>query len=112
MYSTDFDDKCRSLVMAIAGVHPQCPKCGYAFSPKVTSSFMSGQRVKCGRCDFYGNWRYGSILGASRLSNTQFLALFFKYTLPNDAPGIANHLGIDPNTVRDWREKIITLARS
>ena len=108
MYSADFDDKSRNLAMSILGVQPCCPKCGGSFSQKVETSFVAGQRVKCGQCDFYGNWRYGTKLEGARISNTQFLALFFKYTLPNDAPAIAKTLGLDPGTVRTWREYFVS----
>jgi len=110
MYSSEFDDKSRALVMAIVGVRAQCPKCGAVFSQRVQSSFLAGQRVKCNHCEFYGNWRFGTLLEGSRLSNTQFLALFFRYTLANDAPAIARQLNLDPGTVRDWRERILSLA--
>lgn len=111
MYGTDFDDMSRQFAMGIIGVQPRCPRCGSAFSARVLASFLNGKRVKCGGCDFYGNWQYGTILEGSRLSNTQFLALFFKYTLPADAPAIAKHLGLDPGTVRSWRERLISFAR-
>lgn len=94
--------------MAILGVQPKCPKCGAEFSSRQLSAFESGQRVKCNHCDFYGNWRYGTKLEGSRLSHTQFLALFFKYTLPNDAPAIAKILNLDPGTVRTWREYFVS----
>lgn len=110
MYGTEFDDKARALVMGIIGVVPCCPKCGAEFSARVQKSFISGCRVKCTSCEFYGTWRFGTILDKSRLTNTQFLGLFFKYTLPNDAPAIGKRLGLDPATVREWRERIITAA--
>lgn len=110
MYSAEFDDKSRSLVMAILGVQPRCPKCGAEFSARVKASFEAGQRVKCGGCDFYGNWRFGTKLEGSRLSHTQFLALFFKYTLPSDAPSIGRVINLDPGTVRAWREYFVSRA--
>jgi predicted RNA-binding Zn-ribbon protein involved in translation (DUF1610 family) len=112
MYGAQFDDISRQMVMAVAGVQPKCPKCGGEFSAKVQQSFQAGQRVKCGYCDFYGNWRYGTLLEGSRLNNTQFLALFFKYTLPGDAPAIAKQLGLDPGTVREWRERLVQATRA
>ena len=106
------DELARPMIIKLLGIRPVCPGCGTDLSAKSQSSLMAGGRVKCPRCDFYGNWRFGTILHNSRLSNTQFLALFFKYTLPDDAPAIAKHLNIDPGTVREWRDKILTAVRA
>ncbi len=109
MFGAEFDDITRPLVMKIVGVDPACRSCGAELSEKVQASFMAGKRVQCGACGWYGNWRFGTVLDASRLSNIQFLALFFRYTVPGDAPAIAKHLGIaDPGTVRDWRDRILS----
>lgn len=112
MFTGDFNELAAPLVIKLLGVQPQCPACGAEMSAKVQRSFLAGQRVKCGSCDFYSTWRFGTILHGSRISNSQFLALFFKYTLPSDAPAIARQLGLDPATVRQWRDKLVTLARS
>lgn len=112
MLAADFDELARPMIIKLLNIRPVCPNCGAEQSSRVAASFMTGGRVKCGQCEFYGNWRYGTILHNSRLSNTQFLALFFKFTLPADAPAIAKHLGLDPGTVRDWREKLLTAVRA
>lgn len=112
MEAKEQDEICRAMVMALIGIQTKCPKCGGEFSAKVAASFKSGSRVKCSKCDFYGNWKFGTQLEGSRLNNYQFLSLFFKYSTPNDAPAIAKHLGLDPATVREWREKIVTAANT
>lgn len=107
MYGSDFDNEARPLVMKLVGIDgSRCPKCGDVLSDKSREQMLSGGRVKCRACDFYGNWRFGTKLEGSRISNTQFLALFFKYALPSDAPSIGKQLGLDPGTVRDWRDRI------
>jgi transposase-like protein len=108
MFGADFDDVTRPLVMKIVRVEPCCPQCKADLSAKVQLKLMSGGRVQCVQCGFYGNWKFGTVLHNSRLSNIQFLVLFFKYTVPNDAPAIAKHLGIDPGTVREWRTRIMS----
>ena len=107
MFGADFDDITRPLVMKMLGVELCCPQCKADLSEKVQRKLMSGGRIQCVQCGFYGNWRYGTVLYDSRLSNVQFLALFFRYTVTADAPAIARHLGQDVGTVRDWREKIL-----
>ena len=110
MFGADFDDVTRPLVMKMLGVEPCCPQCKAGLSAKVQSKLMSGGRVQCVQCGFYGNWRFGTVLHDSRISNIQFLALFFRYTVPADAPAIGKHLGIDAATVRAWRERILLAA--
>lgn len=111
MVGHEIDDIAEQLIVRLLRVDAKCPACGAEMSAKVQKSFMSGARVKCGNCDFYGTWRYGTILHGSRMNNLQFLALFFKYTLPVDAPAIAKELGLDPGTVRQWREKLVAFSR-
>jgi len=109
MLGSEFDAIARPLAQKIAGVDSSCcPQCGQLFSQKVQRSLADGGRVKCQHCDFYGNWRFGTILHNSRLSNTQFIALFFRYTVAADAPAIAAQLGLDPATVRYWRDRILS----
>ena len=112
MYGFDFDDTARPMVIGILGITPCCRKCAAELSDRSRISFLGGKRVKCPACDWYGNWRFGTMLEGSRLNNTQFLALFFRYTIPADAPAIAKHLNIDPGTVREWREKLVSAVRS
>lgn len=101
------DNAARPLVMALLGITANCRQCGAELSAASAVSFTQGKRVKC-ICGWYGVWKDNTALAGARLSNIQFLALFFKYTLPNDAPAIAEQLGLSAATVRAWRERIIT----
>lgn len=110
MFAAEYDEMCRPLVMAIVGVRPACRQCGAGFSARVQASFMAGKRVHCPRCNWYGTWRFNTVLDCSRISNMHFLALFFRYTVPDDVPAIARHLGIDAKTVGNWRRTITAMT--
>jgi len=92
--------------MAALGVTPTCRRCGEELSPRAQRSFLAGKRVKCPNCDWYGNWRHNTPLARSTISNLQFLALFYKFSLPDEVPDIAVTLGLSPTTIREWRGRI------
>ena len=101
------DSLVRPLVQAILGITPVCRACGSAFTDVSARSFMAGKRVKCSAgCGWYGTWRDNTLLSGSRISCLQFLALFFRYTLPEDVPSLADHLHVTTDTVRFWRDRI------
>jgi len=103
------DDAARLLAMQALGVQPTCRKCGAPLSGRSAASFLAGKRVKCSltfECDWYGTWRDHTPLHRSTLNDRQFLALFYRFTLPAAQSGIAEALGISPATVREWRGRI------
>lgn len=101
------DNLVRPLVMGILGIKPTCRACGADLSEVSRRSLMAGKRVKCSAgCGWYGTWRDNTLLSGSRISCLQFLALFFRYTLPEDVPTLADHLHVTTDTVRFWRDRI------
>jgi len=97
----------RPAVMAILGIRPVCRSCGAELSEQSRRSLLAGKRVKCqAGCGWYGNWRDNTILSGSRISNVQFIALFFRFTVPDEIPAIAAQLQITVDTVRFWRDRV------
>ena len=111
MSTTDIDNVARKMVMTLINIEPVCRSCGAEFSVKVRESFMAGKRVNCTICKWYGNWKYGTKLDGARITSIQFLFLYIKFISPNDIPAIAKLLRLDPGTVRQWRDRVITLTR-
>lgn len=103
------DNPARQLAMQALGVVASCRRCGAPFSPQVAESFRGGKRVKCQCCEWYGNWRDNTPLTRSTLSNLQFLAMFYKFSLPDSPAAIAAELQISPTTVREWQRRINTM---
>lgn len=99
-------DAARVLAMAALGVTQSCRCCGAPLSPRVRAAFMAGQRVKCSACGWRGTWREGTILHGSFISEIQFVAFFYRFSLPEGFTDIAKTMQLHPATVREWQKRI------
>ena len=110
MYLHNIDDK---TLTSILGIEARCPQCHADLSGRVQSRLLSGNRVQCIQCGFYGTWRYGTELHAARISNAQFIMMFHGFILfptpsPSDFVRISKTLELDINTIKSWHSKIMT----
>lgn len=106
MYQPNIDNAARLVAMNMLGVPMACPSCGAEWSDQVAVSFMAGERCKCVKCGFYGNWRYGTILNGRHIKATQFIVLYSSFSLfPNptssDYKAIADKMGMSVEYVKD-----------
>jgi transposase-like protein len=98
--------------MAEFGIGESCPVCQADLSHRVRHAFRDGRRVKCTPCGWRGTWRDGTVLERSRLSASQFLFLAVLTRHSDNDRGVSEFLGIDPETVRSWRARILTFTGS
>ena len=112
MYQPNIDNAARLVAMNMLGVQMACPECGVAWSDQVAKSFVAGDRCKCVKCGFYGNWRCGTILNGKHIKNAEFVVLFSAFSLfrfPSHAEFkvIAERMSMSVEYVKDWYCRII-----
>ena len=111
MYQPNIDNAARLVAMNMLGVPMACPDCGAEWSDQVAQSFVSGDRCKCVKCGFYGNWRCGTLLNGKHIGNAEFVVLFsafslFRHPTPADFKAIADQMQMSVEYVREWHSRI------
>lgn len=99
-------DSVRVVAMRTLGVQVVCRRCGAEFNDRGKIIFLAGGNARCSKCYWVGNWRFGTILQNSNLTDAKFLALFHKFSLPDDLTGIAKRVGVKYSTAKSWQERL------
>ena len=111
MFEPDIDTAARTLAMQMLGVPCACRECGHPWSDQVARSFLAGGRCYCVKCNWYGNWRAGTILNKRHLSERYFVVLFsafslFRSPVAGDFKLIAQRTGLSVDSCRYWHRII------
>ncbi len=117
LVTDNVDNAARVIAMNMLGVPLACPECGAQWSDQVARSFVSGDRCKCVKCGFYGNWRCGTVLNGRHIKDSQFVVLFSAFSLfrnpsPADLKAVAKQMEMSVEYVKEWRARINAYLQS
>lgn len=112
IFTADFLDEgaCRSWVLA--KLHPsgaRCPGCGTELQGEVALlRFWRAERLKCPihECGKFFTALTGTFLAGSHFSFQEIILLFLALKLDLRTRYIAAVVGVNPETVRQWRKRL------
>lgn len=83
----------------------RCPSCGQPVSQRVLPRFLANGRVKCNRCGKFFTALTGTFLAGTHMGFTEIFFLAFGIEMGFSVRVMSERTGLDPDTVRLWRDK-------
>lgn len=109
-FGPDFLDEVRCREWVIRQLHPaafSCPGCGEAVTGESrVSKFTGGERLSCASCGKKFNALTGTLLSGSHLGYRKLVLLLWLIGQKFSPVQISGLVGIDPTTVRGWKNKL------
>ena len=101
-------DRCRDwLLRQLHPDGPACPACqSQPLSNAQLAAFYSGRRLQCSQCGRFYSATSGTLLESAKLSPAQLVMLAFCQALDMHTITTARLCGVNPNTVRFWRNRL------
>ncbi|MDZ7641628.1 MAG: hypothetical protein U5J62_06375 [Desulfurivibrio sp.] len=109
------DQACKGLVIRhlhgeAGAAHPACPFCSTLLTGQQTFRWSNGQRVKCRRCRKSLNYTSGTILDGLHISARELVLFAALVDLGCNDQKVAELLGRDRGTIKNWRRKLVDPA--
>ena len=103
---------CRDWIMARTHpAGPACPWCGKPVSsPRLQATWQNLGRVQCRTCGRFFTGLTGTILSKTGLDCRGYVLLCLLLALGAGDQAIARKLGINRETVRRWRRRLLGIA--
>lgn len=99
----------------IRQLHPRgafCPSCHKPVSERSLPKFLNNEKVKCSECGKFFTALTGTFIAGTHMDFAEIFFLSLCLEIGLSAKSIADRMGLDPDTVRLWRDRFRLIKTS